>query len=87
MYLYSTVLSFVPKRKNLFKLKNPKNLEKVTRIFFSQRRKKIKHSMKQLFKNHYDISNKLKIDLNLRPQNLSPSDYFLITKEYENLPS
>ena len=64
---------------------NPKNLEKITRIFFSQRRKKIKHSMKQLFKNPDKISRKLKIDLNLRPQNLTPLDYFLITREYENL--
>ena len=80
----STLLKFTPKN-DYFIFNNPKNLEKVTRIFFSQRRKKIKHSMKQLFNNYYDISSKLKIDLNLRPQNLSPSDYFLITKEYENL--
>ena len=41
--------------------------------------------MKQLFKNPDKISRKLKIDLNLRPQNLTPLDYFLITREYENL--
>ena len=82
----STLLKFTPKNDYFF-FNNPKNLEKVTRIFFSQRRKKIKHSMKQLFNNYYDISSKLNIDLNLRPQNLSPSDYFLITKEYENLSS
>ena len=82
----STLLKFTPKLKN-FSFKNPKNLEMITRIFFSQRRKKIKHSMKQLFKNFNEVSNKLKINSNLRPQNLSPSDYFLITKEYENLSS
>ena len=43
--------------------------------------------MKQIFKNCDEVSDKLKINLNLRPQNLSPSDYFLITKEYENLSS
>ncbi len=80
----STLLKLTPKN-NYIIFDNPKNLEIITRIFFSQRRKKIKHSMKQLFKNYDEVSNKLKIDLNLRPQNLSPSDYFLITKEYENL--
>ena len=82
----STLLKFTPKN-DYFIFDNPKNLEKITRIFFSQRRKKIKHSMKQLFKYPDKISSKLKIDLNLRPQNLSPLDYFLITKEYENLSS
>ena len=80
----STLLKFTPKN-DYFIFDNPKNLEKITRIFFSQRRKKIKHSMKQLFKNPDKISSKLKIDLNLRPQNLTPLDYFLITREYENL--
>jgi len=82
----STLLKLTPK-KDYFIFDNPENLEKITRIFFSQRRKKIKHSMKQLFKNFNEVSNKLKINSNLRPQNLSPSDYFLITKEYENLSS
>ena len=31
------------------------------------------------------VSKKLKLDTNLRPQNLSPLIYFKITKEYENL--
>ena len=82
----STLLKLTPKN-DYFIFDNPKNLEKITRIFFSQRRKKIKHSMKQIFKNCGEVSDKLKINLNLRPQNLSPSDYFLITKEYENLSS
>ena len=33
------------------------------------------------------MSKKLNIDLNLRPQNLSPEIYYKITKEYEKLRS
>ena len=32
-----------------------------------------------------EITKKLNIDLNLRPQNLSLDTYYKITKEYENL--
>ena len=80
----STLLSFIPK-KNYFNIKNPKNLEKITRVFFNQRRKMIKNPMKQIFKNPESIVKKLNLDLNLRPQNLNPINYFEITKEYENL--
>jgi len=60
-------------------------LEVVTRVFFSQKRKMINKPIKQLFNNSNEILNKLKINLNLRPQNLSKEIYFEITKEYENL--
>jgi len=46
----STLLSFVP-RKNFFHIKKPANLEKITRIFFNQRRKMIKNPLKKIFKN------------------------------------
>ena len=42
-----------------------KNFEKVTRVFFNQRRKKIKKPFNQLFNNNRILEN-LKIDLNLR---------------------
>ena len=80
----STLLSFVPK-KNFFHIKNPKNLEKITRIFFNQRRKMIKNPLKQIFKNPEKIIRDLELNTNLRPQNLSPLIYFKITKEYEQL--
>ena len=80
----STLLSFVPK-KEFFHINNPKNLETITRIFFNQRRKMIKNPLKKIFKNPEKISEKLKLDINLRPQNLSPLTYFNITKEYESL--
>ena len=80
----STLLKFTPK-KNYLKLKNSKNLEIVTRVFFNQRRKKIKNPLNQLFKKSDRIVEKLKLNVDLRPQNLSPETYYLIAEEYEKL--
>ena len=81
----SSLLQFTPKT-NFFGI-NPKNLEKITRIFFNHRRKMIKKPFNQIFKNKLEVSNKLNINLNLRPQNLDLLTYYEITKEYENLRS
>ena len=80
----STLLIFYPKNKS-YKIKNPKNLEKVTRIFFSHRRKMLKKPFNQLFNGNQKILNKLKINLNLRPQNLDFETYYQLTSEFENL--
>ena len=80
----SSLLIFTPKE-NFIKLDNPKNLEKVTRVFFNQRRKKIKKPLSQLFKNYEKIAEKLNLNLDLRPQNLTFDTYYLLTKELENL--
>ena len=82
----SSLLFFTPKEDYL-KIKNPINIEKITRIFFNQRRKMIKKPYKILFSNNVDILKKLKIDLNLRPQNLDFQTYYKLAIEYENLKS
>ena len=82
----SSLLVFSPK-KNFHKIKNAKNLEKITRIFFSQRRKMLKKPFNQLFNGNQKVLDKLKIDLNLRPQNLDFNTYYQLTREYENLRS
>ena len=82
----SSLLLFTPKN-NFFKIKDPKNLEKVTRIFFNQRRKMIKKPFNQLFNGDQKILDKLKINLNLRPQNLDFNTYYHLTSLYENLRS
>ena len=82
----SSLLFFTPKKK-FFKIKNPKNLEKVTRIFFSHRRKMLKKPFNQLFNGDQRILEKLKLDLNLRPQNLDFDTYYKLTSEYEALRS
>ena len=80
----SSLLLFYP-RENFVKIKDPNNLEKVTRIFFNQRRKMLKKPFNQLFNGDQKILDKLKIDLNLRPQNLSLETYYNLANEYENL--
>ena len=80
----SSLLLFTPKE-NFFKLRDPKNLEKITRIFFSQRRKMLKKPFNQVFDNGKEVAEKFGIDLNLRPQNLEPEVYFKLVKEYEDL--
>ena len=80
----STLLVFEPKKK-FFKLKKAQSLEKITKVFFNQRRKKIKKPMKMIFKNSENIAEKLNIDLNLRPQNLNLETYCKIAEEFEKL--
>ena len=82
----SSLLFFSPKQ-DFHKIKNPKNLEKITRIFFSQRRKMLKKPFNQLFNGDQKILDKLEIDLNLRPQNLDFNTYYKLTSEYEKLRS
>ena len=82
----SSLLFFSPK-KDFFKIKNPKNLEKVTRIFFNHRRKMIKKPFNQLFNGNQKVLDELNIDLNLRPQNLDFNTYYKLTEAYEKLGS
>ena len=82
----STLLLFTP-RENFFELKDAKNLEMITRVFFSQRRKMLKKPFNKIFQNVNDVSKKFNIDLNLRPQNLDAETYFKLVKEYEDLRS
>ena len=80
----STLLLFTP-RENFFELKNAENLEMITRVFFSQRRKMLKKPFNQVFNDAKTVAEKFDIKLNLRPQNLEPEMYFKLVKEYEDL--
>ena len=80
----SSLLFFTPK-KDFYQINNPKNLEKITRIFFNNRRKMLKKPFNQIFNGKKEILSKLNINLNLRPQNLNFDTYYKITQEYENL--
>ena len=81
----STLLSFKPKRNNPFDLKNPKNLEKVTRVLFSNRRKMINKNFNKLFEKKKSIIKNLNIDLNKRPEELSNEMFYKIAVQYEKL--
>ena len=80
----STILLIEPKTK-YFSLKDSKNLEYITNVFFNQRRKMLKKPINSIFKNASELSKKLNINLSDRPQNLSPIKYFQICHEYEKL--
>ena len=82
----STVLSFKPK-KNKFYLKNPKNLEYITRILFSGRRKMINKNFAKLFQNNISVAKDLDINLKLRPEELNIETYYRIAMKYEELSS
>tara|TARA_B100000242_G_scaffold239975_1_gene179974 strand:+ start:566 stop:1357 length:792 start_codon:yes stop_codon:yes gene_type:complete len=80
----SSLLIFYPKKK-FIKFKDPRNLEKITRIFFNQRRKMLKKPFNKLFNGNLKVLSRLKIDPNLRPQNLSFETFYRLVNEYENL--
>ena len=82
--VHSTVLEFTPK-KRIHKIKDPKNLEKITKVFFNQRRKMIKKPINILFKDFQFDYKKLDIKPSDRPQNLNLEKYLGIVNEYETL--
>jgi 16S rRNA (adenine1518-N6/adenine1519-N6)-dimethyltransferase len=84
--IQSSLIHFTPK-KNFVEIKNPLNLEKITRIFFSHRRKMLKKPFNQIFNGNTDLLNKFNLDLSLRPQNLDFDTYYKLTIEYEKLRS
>ena len=79
----SKIIVFKPKPRESFSIKNIENLEKITQIFFSTKRKMINKPFSKIFKNYKDIAKLLKIDLNKRPEDLSSNDFFRITEKYE----
>jgi len=84
--IQSSLIHFTPK-KNFAEIEDPLNLEKITRVFFSHRRKMLKKPFNQIFNGNNDLLNKLNINLNLRPQNLDFDTYYKLTMEYEKLRS
>ena len=72
-------------KKSFQKIKNPKNLEKITKVFFSQRRKMIKKPINILFKNFQFNYKKFNVKPSDRPQNIDVNKYLKIVDEYESL--
>ena len=82
--VHSTVLEFIPKKK-IHRIEDPKNLEKITKVFFSQRRKMIKKPINILFKKVPFNYKKFSVSPSDRPQNIDINKYLRIVIEYENL--
>ena len=73
---------FFPKRKLIIKIKNINNLEKLTNILFHNKRKMINKVVKKNFKAN-QIKSIFKLNLNLRPAEIKPEDYFKIAQKLE----
>jgi len=79
----STVLVFEPIINKDFVASNISNLEKITHIFFSKKRKMINKAFNGLFNKPHLVAEKNKIDLSLRPNQISEKQYYKITEAYE----
>ena len=78
----SMVIHFRPYKNKSFYIKNLSNLEKVTNILFSNKRKMINKNLKKILndKNLKKISG---LNQNLRPENISPNIFYKITEVFE----
>ena len=81
----STVLLFQPKKKLSHNIKNLKNLEKITQIFFSKKRKMINKPLDIIFNKNKVIISKLNLNLLLRPSEISENNYYKITQLFEKI--
>ena len=79
----SMVIHFKPKS-TLLSIKDILNLEKVTKIFFSNKRKMINKNIKKLF-TQKQINSLNQLDMKSRPTELNPEMYYKITKLYEKI--
>ena len=81
----STILIFEPVRTSTINIKDPSNLEKITHIFFSTKRKMVNKAFSKLFKDYIPVSQKLNIDLSMRPSQIKEKDYYKIVECFEKL--
>ena len=81
----SKIIVFEPKIKTNHKISNIKNLEKITNVFFTSRRKMINKPFARIFKNHKLVAKKLKINLSARPSELSFGDYYKLVEYCEKI--
>ncbi len=81
--IISTVLHLKPKNDFSCNLKKIENLEKITNIFFSNKRKMINKSINKVL-NKKKLEKIIDLNLKLRPSELSPKTYYKITELFEN---
>ena len=78
----SMILHLKPKKKLLFNLKDIKNLEKVTNIIFSNKRKMINKNIKKIL-NEEQMKKLLDLRMDLRPANIKPEIFYKIASIIE----
>ena len=76
------VVSFQPKNKTIFNIKNINNLEKITNILFSNKRKMINKNLKKIL-SESKIKKIFGLKLDLRPSEIKPEIFFKITELFE----
>jgi 16S rRNA (adenine1518-N6/adenine1519-N6)-dimethyltransferase len=81
--IISTVLYLKPNKKIYNRIKNIENLEKITRVLFSSKRKMINKNIKKIFKKNELVNLLKKINIKSRPSNLSPENFYEITRVFE----
>jgi len=76
------LIQFKPSKKILYKIKKINNLEKITNILFSNKRKMINKNLKKIIniKNFNELSD---LNVNLRPSEIRPEIYYKITELFE----
>ena len=78
----SMVIHFKPKKKLNFRIKKISNLEKVTNILWSNKRKMINKNIKKIL-NDQKLKKIPNLNTTLRPENIKPETYYRITELYE----
>jgi len=76
----SVVLHFLPLKKNRIKKEKFKNLQKITKFFFNERRKKNKKKIQKLFNEIVIKNNNLQKYFDLRAENLNKDLYYKFTE-------
>ena len=76
------VIKFKPKNTNEIKIKNILNLEKITNILFSNKRKMINKGLRKILsRDKLGLVSDIRLDL--RPMNIKPEIYYKIAELYE----
>ncbi|MDC0938074.1 16S rRNA (adenine(1518)-N(6)/adenine(1519)-N(6))-dimethyltransferase RsmA [Pelagibacteraceae bacterium] len=78
----SLVIHFKPKKIKSFNIKNIDNLEKLTNVFFSNKRKMINKNIRKIL-NDNEIKQIPEINLSSRPSEIAPDTYYKLTELYE----
>ena len=78
----SMVIRFQPRKRKNYKIKDMNNLEKITKILFSNKRKMINKNIKKIL-NAQQIEKIKNLNCELRPAEIDPQTYYKITEVYE----
>ncbi len=78
----SLVLHFKPKKKLMFEIKDIQNLEKITNVLFSNKRKMVNKNLKKLFSLE-KLKNVSFLNKKFRPGEIKPETYYKITEQFE----